>query len=104
MDLVRGFRRGARWTASLAAALALGLLALGIPSLSGVASAVAPGTFNTAEFDVPSGLAFGGGHLWVTNEAGNSVTEIDPSTGASAIRPRSPATVRTSSWPTRRAR
>ena len=24
----------------------------------------------------------GGGHLWVTNEAGNSVTEINPSSGA----------------------
>jgi outer membrane protein assembly factor BamB len=82
MDLVRRLRRCVRWAASLAAALALGLLALGIPSLSGVASAVAPGTFNTAEFDVPSGLAFGGGHLWVTNQAGNSLTEIDPSTGA----------------------
>ena len=55
---------------------------IGIPPTSGVASAVAPGTYNTAEFDVPSGLAFGGGHLWVTNQAGNSLTEIDPSTGA----------------------
>jgi hypothetical protein len=34
------------------------------------------------EFDTPSGLAFGGGHLWVTNEAGNSVSEIDPSDGS----------------------
>jgi DNA-binding beta-propeller fold protein YncE len=82
MDLVREARRGARWAASLAAALAMGLLAIGIPSISGVASAVTPGSFNTSEFDVPSGLAFGGGHLWVTNEAGNSLTEIDPSTGA----------------------
>jgi len=82
MDLVRGVRRGARWVASLVAGLALGLLAIGMPSISGVASAVAPGSFNTAEFDVPSGLAFGGGHLWVTNQAGNSLTEIDPSTGA----------------------
>ena len=28
------------------------------------------------------GLAFGGGHLWVSNQAGNSLTEIDPVTGA----------------------
>jgi hypothetical protein len=34
------------------------------------------------EFDAPSGLAFGGGHLWVTNEAGDSVSEINPSNGA----------------------
>jgi len=35
-----------------------------------------------SEFDSPSGLAFGGGHLWVTNEAGNSVSEINPSNGS----------------------
>src|ERR1700686_4863644 len=34
------------------------------------------------EFDSPSGLAFGGGHLWVTNEAGNSISEINPSNGS----------------------
>jgi hypothetical protein len=34
------------------------------------------------EFDVPSGLAFGAGHLWVTNEDGNSVSEINPANGA----------------------
>jgi DNA-binding beta-propeller fold protein YncE len=27
-------------------------------------------------------LTFGGGHLWVTNEASNSVTEIDPTNGS----------------------
>ena len=40
------------------------------------------GATGALEFDSPSGLAFGGGHLWVTNEMGNSVTEIDPSSGA----------------------
>ncbi len=34
------------------------------------------------EFDAPSGLAYGGGHLWVANESNNSVTEVNPSTGA----------------------
>ena len=34
------------------------------------------------EFDAPSGLAIADGHLWVTNQAGNSVTEINPTTGA----------------------
>jgi len=82
MDLVRGLRRGARWAASLAAALAMGLLTIGVVPTSGAASAATPGSFNTAEFDVPSGLAFGGGHLWVTNQAGNSLTEIDPLTSA----------------------
>jgi DNA-binding beta-propeller fold protein YncE len=66
----------------LAATLALGLL-VGIPmSLPETAASAASPTFSAAEFDVPSGLAFGGGHLWVTNQAGNSLTEIDPSTGA----------------------
>jgi len=37
---------------------------------------------STLEFDSPSGLAFGGGHLWVTNEAGNSVSEINPTSGS----------------------
>ena len=82
MDLVRGLRRGARWAASLAAALAMGLLTIGVVPTSGAASAATPGSFNTAEFDVPSGLAFGGGLLWVTNQAGNSLTEIDPLTSA----------------------
>ncbi len=34
------------------------------------------------EFDAPSGLAYGGGHLWVANQANDSVTEVNPSTGA----------------------
>lgn len=36
----------------------------------------------TSEFDYPTGLAFGGGHLWVTNKANDSVTEINPANGA----------------------
>jgi outer membrane protein assembly factor BamB len=36
----------------------------------------------THEFDEPTGLAVASGHLWVANGAGNSVTEINPSTGA----------------------
>ncbi len=34
-----------------------------------------------SEFDSPSGLAFGGGHLWVTNATSSTVSEIDPNTG-----------------------
>jgi hypothetical protein len=34
------------------------------------------------EFDVPSGPAFGAGHIWVANEDGNSVSEINPANGA----------------------
>jgi outer membrane protein assembly factor BamB len=45
------------------------------------AQAAAPRVASANEFDAPSGLAFGGGHLWVTNQAGNSVTEINPSNG-----------------------
>jgi DNA-binding beta-propeller fold protein YncE len=51
-------------------------------STGSVASAAAPVPARATEFDAPSGLAFGGGHLWVTNRAGNSVTEINPATGA----------------------
>ena len=43
------------------------------------------GTVPTAgglEFDSPSGLVAAGGHLWVTNQVGDSVTEIDPASGA----------------------
>lgn len=39
-------------------------------------------TQSIREFNSPSGLAFGGGHLWVTNEAGNSVSEINPINGS----------------------
>jgi hypothetical protein len=42
----------------------------------------APRVAGALEFDAPSGLAFGGGHLWVTNKAGDSVTEINPTSGA----------------------
>ncbi len=45
------------------------------------AQAAAPGASGALEFDAPSGLAVGAGQLWVTNQAGNSVTEIDPSSG-----------------------
>jgi outer membrane protein assembly factor BamB len=62
---------------------ALGCCALLVASTAGVATisaqAAAPRTSSANEFDAPSGLAFGGGHLWVTNQSGNSVTEIDPS-------------------------
>src|SRR5580658_1661542 len=58
-------------------------LALVAASSAGIATAQAsaPRVSSASEFDAPSGLAFGGGHLWVTNEAGDSVTEIDPSSG-----------------------
>jgi hypothetical protein len=42
----------------------------------------ASGSSSALEFDSPSGLAFGGGHLWVTNQAGNSVSEINPTSGS----------------------
>jgi hypothetical protein len=55
------------------------LTSFGAADWSGASS---PRTSASLEFDDPSGLAVAGGHLWVTNEAGNSVTEIDPSSGA----------------------
>ena len=36
----------------------------------------------SSEFNDPSGLAVGAGHLWVTNQLGNSVTEVNPANGA----------------------
>jgi hypothetical protein len=45
----------------------------------------APPNGNAAEFDQPSGLAFANGDLWVTNRAGNSLTEIAPTTPASWV-------------------
>jgi len=45
----------------------------------------------SGEFDAPSGLAVSGTHLWVTNAANSSVTEIDPSSGAWMGTFRSPA-------------
>jgi len=41
----------------------------------------ASSTSGALEFNAPSGLAFGSGHLWVTNLTGNSVTEINPTGG-----------------------
>ncbi len=55
--------------------LAAGLLVV-VP-LGPEAAAVA-----VPEFDAPSALAYGGGHLWVANQANNSLTEVNPSTGA----------------------
>jgi len=57
-------------------------LALGTVVAPVVAHATSPRVSGANEFDEPTGLAIGGGHLWVTNEAGDSVTEINPSNGA----------------------
>jgi hypothetical protein len=54
--------------------LAATLTVLASASWSGAAS---PKVTRALEFDDPSGLAVAGGHLWVTNQAGNSVTEIN---------------------------
>ena len=47
-----------------------------LPSVSGATSLT-----SGHEFDYPVGLAFSGGKLWVANEMGNSVSEINPSDG-----------------------
>jgi outer membrane protein assembly factor BamB len=61
---------------STSVALTLGTLVALAPAQA------APRVASAVEFDAPSGLAVGGGHLWVTNEANDSVTEINPSNGA----------------------
>jgi hypothetical protein len=40
------------------------------------------GGASAVDFDGPSGVAVGGGHVWVANRNGNSVTEVNPATGA----------------------
>lgn len=62
--------------------LSLLTLAVTCASLLPVQLASGAGASSPLEFDAPSGLVFGGGHLWVTNEAGGSVSEINPSNGA----------------------
>ena len=39
-------------------------------------------TYSTYKLDNPAAIAYDGQNLWVTNTFGNSVTEIDASTGA----------------------
>lgn len=56
-------------------------LAVGSLVAPSIAHASSP-RVGASEFDEPTGLAIGGGHLWVANKAGNSVTEINPSNGA----------------------
>jgi hypothetical protein len=64
-------------------ASSLALFVVATTSLGAVAAQAASSRVAAAsEFDAPSGLAIGAGHLWVTNRAGNSVTEINPTTGA----------------------
>jgi cell division septation protein DedD len=53
---------------------------LGVASTS--AQAASSRTSAVTEFDAPSGLAFGEGQLWVTNQSDNTVTEVNPSSGS----------------------
>ena len=63
---------------SLSARLTALVISLSVATPLSVAHAATP----APEFDAPSGLALAGGHLWVTNAASNSLTEIDPANGA----------------------
>lgn len=75
MQRRRGTGRAFQWLSLFTTAATLGcLVSMQLPASSSTSGAL--------EFDGPSGLAFGGGHLWVANEVGNSVSEIDPSNGA----------------------
>jgi hypothetical protein len=65
--------RAAGWLSGL---VALATCAWIFPSTVGATSLT-----SGREFDYPSGLVFAGGHLWVANEHGNSVSEINPSNG-----------------------
>jgi hypothetical protein len=69
-----------RWGQTFRSTLAITPLAIGLVVVVPFAhDAVA---MTGPEFDAPSGLAYGGGHLWVTNQANSTVTEVDPSDGA----------------------
>jgi hypothetical protein len=67
--------RGTVWTSTLA-------LALGTVVSIAPAHATSGHVAGVKEFDEPTALAIGSGHLWVVNEAGNSVTEINPNSSA----------------------
>jgi hypothetical protein len=65
-------------------------------SLTVLVIPASPATASTSrtvsrEFDAPSGLAVSGSHLWVTNAANSSLSEIDANTGAWLANYRSPA-------------
>jgi putative pyrroloquinoline-quinone binding quinoprotein len=61
----------------------VGIGFLAVPTATALpTAAMAPATGSSLEFDSPSGLAFNGGDLWVSNLDGNSVTEINPTSGA----------------------
>jgi hypothetical protein len=65
--------------------VALGIATAAVPAVAS-AGPSSERTSSTSpvgpEFDSPSGLAVAGQHLWVTNQVGNSVTEIDRSSGS----------------------
>jgi streptogramin lyase len=61
-------------------ALALSVV-LTTSAIYAVASITPSGASTLPEFDAPSGLAVANGNVWVTNEADNSVSEINASTG-----------------------
>lgn len=64
------------------ATIALAVLVTGAGS-SSIPAAAAPASVpsNGHEFAAPSGIAYAAEHIWVTNRAGNSLTEIDPANG-----------------------
>jgi hypothetical protein len=76
-------------SARTCAVIALAIVTLAIlvtgAGLSSTPATAAPASVppsNGHEFDAPSGIAYAAEHIWVTNRAGNSVTEIDPTNGA----------------------
>jgi hypothetical protein len=68
--------RNGRLAGWLGVVLAVATSAWVLPTTGGAASPT-----SGREFDYPTGLTFAGGHLWVANEKGNSVSEINPSNG-----------------------
>lgn len=76
MWLMRAHSRNRRVAGWLGVLFAAATSAWVLPSTGGATSLT-----SGHEFDYPTGLTFAGGHLWVANEKGNTVSEIDPSNG-----------------------
>src|SRR5581483_1211764 len=70
----------ARYLGSGSGVVSAPIVAVGRPPKAPLPSTGLP--TGGAEFDHPSGLAFANGYLWVTNQTGNSLTQILPSAPA----------------------
>ncbi|MEI8148612.1 MAG: NHL repeat-containing protein [Actinomycetes bacterium] len=69
----------ARLVALLGAALATVSVASATPAFAATGNVLDGGSYG---FNFPHGVAYDGAHLWITNEGGDSVTEVNASDGS----------------------